>query len=103
SRVSSRVAAVVAIAAPSDLRDFDKVGQQLLADGVVNQAFRDLIKPAFNYDPKLEASLSPVVQVTPDDAPTMLIHGDADKLVPIENSRRILAPLQEKGVPSELV
>ncbi|MBX9791242.1 MAG: alpha/beta hydrolase [Pirellulales bacterium] len=103
SRMSSRVAAVVAIAAPSDLRDFDKTREQLLASGVVNKAFTDLLKPAFEFDPKLEESLSPVVQVTPDDAPTLLIHGDADTLVPIENSRRILAPLQEKGVPSELV
>jgi dipeptidyl aminopeptidase/acylaminoacyl peptidase len=97
------VAAVVAIAAPSDLRDFDKVHQQLLTSGVVNKAFGDLIKPAFNFDPKLADSVSPVLHVTPDDAPTMLIHGDADQLVPIDNSRRILAPLQEQRVPSELV
>lgn len=103
SRMSSRVAAVVAIAAPSDLRDFDKFGEELLKSGVVNKGFSDLIKPAFNFDPKLADLLSPVAQVTPDDAPTMLIHGDADRLVPIEFSRRILTPLQEKRVPCELV
>ena len=101
--MSSRVSAVVAIAAPSDLRDFDNVYQELLAKGVVNKAFGDLIRPAFNFDPKLADSLSPVLQVTPDDAPTMLIHGDADQLVSIDNSHRILAPLQEKKVPCELV
>jgi acetyl esterase/lipase len=103
SRVSSRVAAVVAIAAPSDLREFDTFSAELLKNGVVNKAFSDLIKPAFNFDPKLADSLSPVAQVTPDDAPTMLIHGDADRLVPIEFSHRILGPLREKQVPCELV
>jgi CubicO group peptidase (beta-lactamase class C family)/acetyl esterase/lipase len=103
ARTSSRVAAVVAIAAPSDLRDFDKFTQELLKNGVINKAFSDLIKPAFNFDPKLADSMSPVLHVTPDDAATMLIHGDADQLVPIEFSQRILAPLREKGVPNELV
>lgn len=103
SRMSSRVAAVVAIAAPSELRDFDKIRQQLIADRVITQAFSDLLQPAFNFPTRLEESLSPVAQVTPDDAPTMLIHGDADQLVPIENSRKILVPLQEKQVPAELV
>lgn len=102
-RTSSRVAAVVAIAAPSDLRDFDKFSQELLKSGAIIKPFSDILKPAFNYDPKLADSLSPVVQVTPDDAPTLLIHGDADRLVPIEFSQRILKPLQEKHVPCELI
>lgn len=103
SRMSSRVAAVVAIAAPSDLRDFAKNEEKLLSSGVINKGFADLLRPAFKFDPKLEESLSPIAQVTPDDAATMLIHGDADTLVPIENSRRILVPLQDQKVPSELV
>lgn len=103
SRMGSRVAAAVALAAPCDLRRFDRVAQQLLDSGVITKAFNDHIKPAFNFDPALADSLSPVLHVTRDDAPTMLLHGDADRLVSIDNSRRIFAQLQEKVVPSELV
>lgn len=103
ARASSRVAAVVAIAAPSDLRNFDKFSQELRDKGVIDQSFSNLIKPAFSFDAKLADSVSPVLHVTPDDAATMLIHGDADRLVPIEFSHRILAPLKEQKVPVELV
>ncbi len=103
ARTSSRVAAVIAIAAPSDMRNFDKFSQELLDKGVINKTFSDLLKPAFAFKAMLADSISPVLHVTPDDAATMLIHGDADKLVPIEFSHQILAPLKEKNVPAELV
>ena len=41
--------------------------------------------------------------VTPDDAPTLLIHGDKDDLVKLDNSERILAVLEKEKVPCELV
>jgi dipeptidyl aminopeptidase/acylaminoacyl peptidase len=47
--------------------------------------------------------MSPIYHVTPDDAPTLIIHGDADKLVPLQQSEVIIAKLKEAGVPNELV
>ena len=35
--------------------------------------------------------------------PTLVIHGTADKLVPVEQGRAFFARLQEKGIPSQLV
>lgn len=87
-RISNRVAAVVAYFPPVDLREW--VGP--------NKRF-----PALEFDPKLADSVSPVLHVTPDDAPTLLIHGDKDDLVKLDNSERIMKEFDEKKVPAELI
>ena len=38
-----------------------------------------------------------------DDPPTLIIHGDKDFLVPIQQAEIIVAKLKEVGVPAELV
>ena len=47
--------------------------------------------------------ISPVTHVTKDSAPTLIVHGDADKLVPIQQAEVIIAKFKECGVPCELV
>jgi dipeptidyl aminopeptidase/acylaminoacyl peptidase len=47
--------------------------------------------------------ISPVYHVTKDSAPALIIHGNADKLVPIQQAEIIVAKLKEAGVPAELV
>ena len=49
------------------------------------------------------AEASPIVHVTGDDPPFLLIHGDADPVVPFEWSESMLAELQAKGVTAELI
>jgi acetyl esterase/lipase len=94
-RAGNRVQAVVAVVAPTDLRI------------MVWKAPDHL--PAYDRFPALDlpvedaARVSPLLQVTPDDAPTLLIAGDADDLVPVKHSRDIQAAFQEKGVKSQLV
>jgi acetyl esterase/lipase len=90
ARTSDRVAAVVAYFPPVDIRE--------LGSPVAIAAF-----PALDFDRKLAASISPILFVTPDDPPTLLIHGDADPLVNISNSQRIYAEFKSKGVPTEFV
>jgi acetyl esterase/lipase len=46
---------------------------------------------------------SPVTHVTADDPPTILIHGDTDKAVPLQQSRRLIDRLHEVNVPARLV
>ena len=41
---------------------------------------------------------SPIQYVTPDDAPTLIFHGDADPIVPVAQSRRIVARMKTAGV-----
>ena len=87
-RNSNRVAAVVAYFPPTDLRDY--VGPS-----------KDF--PALDFDPELAESVSPLFHVTNDDAPTLLIHGTEDHLVPLTQSTNIEKAFKEKNVPSKLV
>ena len=86
-RASDRVEAVVAYFPPVDLREW--VGDKRF--------------PALDFDPKLAESISPIVHVSKDDPPTLLIHGDKDDLVKLDNSERILDAFKKDGVPCELI
>jgi dipeptidyl aminopeptidase/acylaminoacyl peptidase len=46
---------------------------------------------------------SPVTHVTAGDPPTILIHGDMDKAVPVQQSRRLVERLNDANVPARLV
>ena len=93
-RAGNRVAAVVAYYPPVDLRP--------LARGT-DSANGNTRFPALNFDPSDAASVSPIVHVSTDDPPTLLIHGDADGLVPVSNSHEMYAALQEHGVKSKVI
>ena len=82
------VAAVVAYYPPVDLRE------------VVGPSRRF---PALNFAADQAPAVSPILFVTADDPPTLLIHGDADELVPLANSETLAATLQETGVTHELL
>ncbi len=85
---SSRVQAVVDMFGPADLTvDFEGGGD------TVRRAFGD-------FDLALA---SPVTYVTADDPPFLILHGEQDALVPIEQSEALLAALQAVGVSAELV
>ena len=92
-RNSDHVAAVVAYYPPTDLQPWvtDKTSRYY-------ENF-----PALRFDPKKAATYSPLLQVTGDDAPTLLIHGDQDKLVPIEHSQNIMEEFRSPKVPAELI
>jgi len=91
-RVSSRVAAVVAYYPPTYLEPWTH------PDSRYYQQF-----PALRFDPKLADACSPLSQVTADDAPALMIHGDADKLVPIDHSQKIQAAFEKSDVESQLL
>jgi acetyl esterase/lipase len=54
-------------------------------------------------DPELAALASPITHVGPGDAPMLLVHGTADALVPVEQSRRMREALRDAGVPATVV
>lgn len=53
--------------------------------------------------PDLARSMSTLYQVSKDDPPFLIVHGDKDPQVPLEQSERLHAKLKETGVHSELV
>jgi acetyl esterase/lipase len=87
-RESCRVACVVAYYPPVDLRGLAGPSERF---------------PALDFDPAKSESISPILFVTADDAPTLLIHGDEDDLVPISNSEKILAAFQGVTVPADFI
>ena len=119
-RQSSRVQAVVAYFPPTDFLNygsdgvhFDKVVRGLLGGRnpfLAALDFRDFDpqKQLFERISNPETlrqqimTVSPIHHVSRDDPPTMIIHGDADRLVPIQQAERILARFQKVGVTSSL-
>jgi dipeptidyl aminopeptidase/acylaminoacyl peptidase len=47
--------------------------------------------------------MSPVYQVTSDDPPTLIIHGDADAVVPLQQSQLMIEKLKDAQVPCDLI
>lgn len=84
---SSRAQAVVDMFGPADLT-------------VAMVESSDTVKTAFgDFDLALA---SPVTYASSDDPPFLILHGEKDALVPIEQSEILLAALQNVGVPAEL-
>jgi arylsulfatase A-like enzyme/dienelactone hydrolase/glucose/arabinose dehydrogenase len=50
----------------------------------------------------LASAASPITHVSADDPPFLILHGDRDALVPLEQSERLQAALDAVGVPAEL-
>ncbi len=94
-KVGNRVQAVVAWVAPTDLTIMTHTSPDSL--------------PAYKRFPALELAddpakkHSPLLFVTDDDAPTLLLAGAKDDLVPIDHSRRIHKKFEEVGLANRLV
>jgi acetyl esterase/lipase len=94
-RASSRVAAVVALVPPTDLRVAVWDAPESLP------AYRSF--PALNLPMAEAGAMSPVLQVTPDDAPSLVIMGEKDKLVPSAHGLWIRKAFLQSNVQSKLI
>jgi acetyl esterase/lipase len=115
-RTSSRVQAVACFFPPTDFLNYGEKGKDAIGRGTLVN-----FKAPFDFhrlDPKtrtferitdeakiieLGRAISPITHITPDDAPTLIAHGDQDKLVPIQQAETFIARMKEAGVPAELV
>ena len=93
---SSCVQAVADMFGPTDLT------RGSATTGIQIKLQWDVFGSTSNTDPILAAA-SPVTYVTADDPPFLILQGDADTLVPPEQSQILFDKLQAVGVPSELV
>lgn len=94
-RASDRVAAVVAYVAPTDLRI-------MVHDAEGHLPAYDRF-PALKLDVQEAAKYSPLLYVSPDDPPTLLIVGDKDELVPMSHSEKLQAAFEKEGVANKLM
>jgi acetyl esterase/lipase len=113
---SSRVQAVACFFPPTDFLNYGEPGENALGRGPLTG-----LKAAFDFhelDTKTKAfvpvkdekkileigrRISPVYHISPDDPPTLIIHGDADTLVPIQQAELMVKKLKEAGVEAKLV
>lgn len=114
-RTSSRVQAVACFFPPTDFLNYGKPGVKSLGiepehrfkppfDFHVQEAGTKLFKPVdLETREKICKEMSPLYHVSSDDAPTLIIHGDADELVPLQQSELIIEKFKEASVPVELV
>jgi acetyl esterase/lipase len=86
-RESTRVAAVVAYFPPTDLARWEN-----------RRAF-----PATALTEAEAAQYSPIRFVSAGAAPSLIVHGDADKVVPMVEGETMYAALSKAGVPASFV
>ena len=87
-RQSNDVAAIVAYFPPVDLREL----------AGPNDRF-----PALDFPQANAAAISPILHADADDPPTLLIHGDADDLVPISHSEIMQAEFEKQSIVSNFI
>lgn len=99
-RQSSRVLFAIPFAGPTDWGLLSRIEHE-------HPAYRQLI----GYNPGTPAGemaadrikdVSPVSFVGADDPPMLIVHGDADQIVPVEHAQVLEAAMKKVGVPVEL-
>lgn len=115
-RVSSRVQAVACFFPPTDFLNWGEKGNEM-----IDRQFQPPFTAATDYheydrskalyipikDKKklrqISRDVSPIHHISKDDPPTLIIHGDKDELVPLQQSEIFIAKLKEAGVPCKLI
>ena len=118
-RVSSRVQAAAVLFPPTDFLNWGfpgaasinqrEIQKQLRVYGAFD--FRVWNNSTLTYDPvtdtaarnKIGKEISPIYAVSPDDPPIFIIHGDADMVVPVQQSQIFIAKLKEAGVTNNYI
>jgi acetyl esterase/lipase len=115
-RVSSRVQAVACFFPPTDFFNYGKEGEDALGRGILKGFpapfdFHEFVPKQNKFVAITDEArrkvignkISPINHVSPDDPPTLIIHGDADTLVPIQQAEILIEKLKKAEVPAELV
>ncbi|VTR97401.1 alpha/beta hydrolase [Tuwongella immobilis] len=115
-RESSRVQAVGCFYPPTDFRNYGKPGIEAIGNPTLagyqapfdfhkfDSAQRRYIRVLdWREISKIATEVSPITHVSEDDPPVLLVHGDADKLVPIQQSEVLIDKLKAAKIPNKLI
>jgi acetyl esterase/lipase len=104
-RESSEVQCVACFFPPTDFLNYSQPGEDAVGVGTLKN-----FKPAFGPRAdtaegrqKLGREISPIYFVHSNMPPILIIHGDADKLVPIYQARSFVKRCEEVGSPVKLI
>lgn len=104
-RESSAVQAVACFFPPTDFLNYGRPGEDAVGVGILKG-----FKPAFGSKSEtaegrqeLGKEISPIYFVTSNLPPTLIIHGDADTLVPIQQAESFIQRAKENGATAKLI
>lgn len=104
-RESSAVQAVACLFPPTDLLNYGEPGVDAVGVGILAD-----YKPAFGPRSDTEESrqkygreISPIYFITPEMPPTLIIHGDADRLVPFQQAEIFVEKATAAGAAAKLI
>jgi acetyl esterase/lipase len=101
-RTSSRVQAIVAWFPPTDLVNFGKERGYANVEKLRPGFFQEIFGKVDDLESQLK-SISPIEQISADDPPVLLIHGDRDIVVPLQQSEVFKAKFDSAGLPVKLI
>ena len=104
-RASSAVQAVACFFPPTDFLNYGQPGEDCTGVGTLKN-FKAAFGPRADADESRKAlghEVSPIYFITPKTPPTLIIHGDADKLVPYQQAETFVAKAKEAGVTAKLI
>lgn len=116
-RASSAVQCVACFFPPTDLLNYGELGREMLGAAPHAPPFRAAFdhhrmhpeKRVFERitDPeelrKIAREISPIYYITAAAPPILIIHGDRDDIVPIQQARNFIAKMKETGGTAELI
>jgi acetyl esterase/lipase len=118
-RTSSRVQALACFFPPTDFLNYGEPGklawtttlnwlpspfdfERLEPENKKKLYSQHFVKVTPEEQKEIAREMSPINWVTADAPPILIIHGDADRVVPFEQSERLVKKLQEAKVPAKL-
>ena len=119
NRVSARIQAVAVFFPPTDFLNWGQANTDLTKMKAAITLAR--VVSAFEYkewndttqtykiinDPEkivqIAKKTSPIYSVSPDDPPVMIIHGDADRTAPLQQTETIIQKLKDANVPNQFI
>ena len=118
-RVSSRVQVAAVLYPPTDFLNWGKENFDILQDKILMKNVR--LGEAFNFKTydrrartlniisdsvlkyKIIKEISPIYSISSDDPPVFILHGDADGIVPLQQSESFITKLRQTGVVNKLI
>ena len=101
-RISSRVQAVMAWFPPTDMVNWGAENGYKALEKARPALFTDIFGKVTDLESQLRA-ISPIYYAKPDAPPVILVHGDADKTVPLQQSQALKAKYEELKRPVQLI
>src|SRR5437867_1497125 len=93
---SSQVQAVCDVAGPADLLAMTNLGPRRIS------AIEGLLGGPLEKDKAKAIVASPIHYISKNDPPFLIVHGEGDRVVPVEQSQRLYEELRKAGVNATL-